>query len=149
MKNKEKTIFWIFLLISITAVIINSTYAIFNEPYPIPSYIKTMVIISNFTDSVVALYFGTLILGISSSFYKCITVGVLGFLMMLLIDFAGLSLILVSVGTILLIVLFIFIMRLFNIGVLKTIGLMIIQAIIMILINVAVALLQLLFLQIT
>jgi hypothetical protein len=147
--NNEKKLFWIFLIISIIAVIINGSFGIFNEVYKIPNYLTSIGIISNFTDSVLALYFGTLILSIPSSFYKCIYVGILGFILVVLIDFIGLSVIFFSVGAILLVLLFILIMRIFKIGILKTIGLMVIQTAIMILINVSVGLVYYLLLQFT
>jgi hypothetical protein len=128
----EKKLFWAFLATTIAAVIINAYYAIFiykggNAPW----WMDMIGYISNFTDAAVALHIGSRILGIRESFYKSIGVAIFGAVLASIMEWLGTSIIFFSIGIIIIIAMFTIIMRVYNIGFLKALLLIIIQAVIM------------------
>jgi hypothetical protein len=137
----ENTIFWIFAGITVSAVFLNAYYIIFVGNHD--SFISTVATVSNFTDSVVALFLATKMLALNASFYKTIGVSVFFVVMGLLMEGLGLSILFFSIGIFITIGMFMLIMKIYDTSFIKTLLLLIIQFVIIVLINLSVQLVAL------
>jgi hypothetical protein len=133
-KNNETKVFWLFVAITVAAIITNALYAKFIGYHP-SWWIITIDYVSNFTDSVLALFIASKILFIQGSFYKTIGVSVLFYIMYILVQPLGLSLAFLSIGIFVIGALFILLMRIYDIGFLKALLLIILQTIVILIIN--------------
>jgi len=135
--SETKTLYTV-IAISIIGVIANAAYAAFSINYELPFWMLIIVYVSTFTDSVLGLHIGTKITLITASIYKNIGVGIFGAIFVFLINILGMSPLFFSIGLVMLVAIFILFMRIYDIGFLRAMLLIIIQGIIISLINLSI-----------